>query len=157
MALILAGLLGVFISLAGAWFITSPFNAVQAFGVDPSHLADIALAPGLGVRDVALGLIIIGFALARKPAAHGRRAAHHLDRTHRRLRHRRESLWLRRRRPAFDHAAVSRHPRPDPGAQMTYWFMPKRYWIGATPANRKGWLVTVGFIAIVTPSSQCSG
>jgi uncharacterized protein DUF4267 len=71
MALILAGLLGVFISLAGAWFITSPFNAVQAFGVDPSHLADIALAPGLGVRDIALGLIIIGFALARKPAATG--------------------------------------------------------------------------------------
>jgi hypothetical protein len=71
MALILAGLLGVFISLAGAWFITSPFNAVQAFGVDPSHLADIALAPGLGVRDLALGLIIMGFALARKPAATG--------------------------------------------------------------------------------------
>ena len=71
MALILAGLLGVFISLVGAWFITSPFNAVQAFGVDPSHLADIALAPGLGVRDVALGLIIIGFALARKPGATG--------------------------------------------------------------------------------------
>ena len=67
----MAGLLGVFISLAGAWFITSPFNAVQAFGVDPSHLADIALAPGLGVRDVALGLIIIGFALARKPGATG--------------------------------------------------------------------------------------
>jgi hypothetical protein len=71
MALILAGLLGVFISLAGAWFITSPFKAVQTFGVDPSHLADIALAPGLGVRDVALGLIIISFALARKPAATG--------------------------------------------------------------------------------------
>ena len=71
MALILAGLLGVFISLVGVWFITSPFNAVQAFGIDPSHLADIALAPGLGVRDVALGLIIIGFALARKPGAAG--------------------------------------------------------------------------------------
>jgi hypothetical protein len=58
MALILAALLGVFISLVGVWFITSPFNAVQAFGIDPSHMADIALAPGLGVRDVALGLII---------------------------------------------------------------------------------------------------
>ncbi len=46
MALILAGLLGVFICLTGAWFITSPFGAVQAFGIDPSHLADIALAPG---------------------------------------------------------------------------------------------------------------
>ena len=71
MALILAGVLGAFICLVGAWRITSPFNAVQAFGVDPSHLADIALAPGLGIRDVALGLIIIGFALARKPAATG--------------------------------------------------------------------------------------
>ena len=71
MALILAGVLGVFISLVGVWFITSPFNAVQAFGVDPSHLADIALAPGIGVRDVALGLIIIGFAMARKPGAAG--------------------------------------------------------------------------------------
>ena len=71
MALILAALLGVFISLVGVWFITSPFNAVQAFGIDPSHMADIALAPGFGVRDVALGLIIIGFALARKPGAAG--------------------------------------------------------------------------------------
>ncbi len=71
MALILAGLLGVFISLVGVGFITSPFNAVQAFGIDPSHLADIALAPGIGVRDVALGLIIIGFAMARKPGAAG--------------------------------------------------------------------------------------
>ena len=69
MALILAALLGVFISLVGVWFITSPFNAVQAFGIDPSHMADIALAPGFGVRDVALGLIIIGFALARKQQA----------------------------------------------------------------------------------------
>src|SRR5271166_1149417 len=71
MALILAALLGVFISLVGVWFITSPFNAVQAFGIDPSHMADIAPAPGFGVRDVALGLIIIGFALARKPGAAG--------------------------------------------------------------------------------------
>jgi len=71
MALILVGVLGAFIGLVGVWRITSPFNAVQAFGVDPSHLADIALAPGLGIRDVALGLIIIGFALARKPAATG--------------------------------------------------------------------------------------
>ena len=70
MALILAALLGVFISLVGVWFITSPFNAVQAFGIDPSHMADIALAPGLGVRD-ALGPTIIGFALARKPGAAG--------------------------------------------------------------------------------------
>ncbi len=71
MALILAGVLGAFIGLAGVWFITSPFNAVQAFGIDPSHLADIALAPALGVRNLALGLIIVVFALARKPGATG--------------------------------------------------------------------------------------
>ena len=71
MALILAVLLGAFLCLVGAALIWSPFNAVQAFGIDPSHMADIALAPGLGVRDIALGLIIIAFALARKPAAAG--------------------------------------------------------------------------------------
>src|SRR5512144_606653 len=103
MALILAALLGVFISLVGVWFITSPFNAVQAFGIDPSHMADIALAPGLGVRDVALGLIIIGFTLARKPGAAGT-ALLFLDGAHRRFRHRRKSIWLRRCRPASDHA-----------------------------------------------------
>ena len=70
MALILAGLLGVFISLVGVWFITSPFKRAGVRG-RPSHLADIALAPGIGVRDLALGLIIIGFALARKPGAAG--------------------------------------------------------------------------------------
>ena len=32
---------------------------------------------------------------------------------------------------------------------MTYWFKPHRYGIGATPANRKGWLVTIGFMLIV--------
>jgi hypothetical protein len=32
---------------------------------------------------------------------------------------------------------------------MTYWFKPKRYGWGATPANWKGWLATFGFIAIV--------
>ncbi len=32
---------------------------------------------------------------------------------------------------------------------MTYWFKPKRYGLGATPANWKGWLVTLGFMAIV--------
>ena len=31
---------------------------------------------------------------------------------------------------------------------MTYWFKPKRYGWGATPANWKGWLATFGFIAI---------
>jgi len=32
---------------------------------------------------------------------------------------------------------------------MTYWFKPHRYGIGATPANPKGWLVTIGFMLIV--------
>ncbi len=71
MALILAGLLGAFISLVGLWLMTSPFNAVQAFGIDPSHLADIALAPGLGVRNLALGLIILVLALMRNARALG--------------------------------------------------------------------------------------
>ncbi len=71
MALILAGLLGVFAALFGVWLISSPFNAVQTFGIDPSHMADIGLAPGLGVRDLALGLIIIGFAVARQAKALG--------------------------------------------------------------------------------------
>ncbi len=31
---------------------------------------------------------------------------------------------------------------------MTYWFKPKRYGLGATPANWKGWFATFGFIAI---------
>jgi hypothetical protein len=71
MALIFAGLLGVFLCLIGAALIWAPANAVQAFGIDPSHLADIALAPGLGVRDIALGLLILGFAVARNGAAAG--------------------------------------------------------------------------------------
>ncbi len=32
---------------------------------------------------------------------------------------------------------------------MTYWFKPKQYGLGATPANWKGWLATFGFIAII--------
>ena len=32
---------------------------------------------------------------------------------------------------------------------MTYWFKPKRYGWGATPANWRGWLATCGFIAII--------
>jgi len=71
MALILAGLLGVFISLVGLALIASPFNAVQAFGIDPSHMADLALAPGMGVRELALGLTIIALALTRKASALG--------------------------------------------------------------------------------------
>ncbi|MGO8952697.1 MAG: DUF4267 domain-containing protein [Rhodomicrobium sp.] len=71
MALILAGLLGVFLSLVGLALIVSPFNAVQAFGIDPSHMADLELAPGMGVRELALGLTIAALALMRKAKALG--------------------------------------------------------------------------------------
>ncbi len=71
MVLILAGLFGVFISLVGLALIVSPFNAVQAFGIDPSHMADLALAPGMGVRELALGLTIVALAFMRKASALG--------------------------------------------------------------------------------------
>jgi hypothetical protein len=71
MALILSGLLGAFVSLVGVALIVSPFNAVQAFGIDPSHMADLAIAPGLGTRQLAIGLIIIALALRRQAAALG--------------------------------------------------------------------------------------
>jgi hypothetical protein len=32
---------------------------------------------------------------------------------------------------------------------MSYWFRPKYYGYGATPANWKGWLATAVFIALV--------
>ncbi len=71
MALILAGLFGVFISLVGVALILSPAGAVQAFGIDSSHMADLELAPGMGVRQLALGLSIIALALMRKAQALG--------------------------------------------------------------------------------------
>ncbi|MGO9545923.1 MAG: DUF4267 domain-containing protein [Rhodomicrobium sp.] len=71
MALILAGLLGAFMALVGLALIASPFSAVQAFGIDPSHMADLGLAPGMGVRELALGLAIIALAFMRKPGALG--------------------------------------------------------------------------------------
>ncbi len=71
MALILAGLLGLFISLVGVALIVSPFNAVQAFGIDPSHMADLELAPGMGVRELAIGLMVIALAAMRKARALG--------------------------------------------------------------------------------------
>lgn len=33
--------------------------------------------------------------------------------------------------------------------QRDFWFRPKRYGYGAEPANWKGWLATLGFIAVV--------
>jgi hypothetical protein len=71
MALILAGLLGAFVSLVGLALIASPFNAVQAFGIDPSHMADLGLAPGLGVRQLAIGLTIVALAFMQKARALG--------------------------------------------------------------------------------------
>ncbi len=71
MALVLAALLGLFMSLIGVALIASPFSAVQAFGIDPSHMADIALAPGMGVRELAIGLMIVVLALMRKARALG--------------------------------------------------------------------------------------
>ncbi len=71
MTLILAGLFGLFLSAIGGWMITSPFTAVQAFGVDPSHMADIGLAPAMGARQLALGLIVVLLALRRKSGALG--------------------------------------------------------------------------------------
>jgi hypothetical protein len=71
MALILAGLFGAFISLLGAALIMSPAGAVQAFGIDPSHMADIGLAPLMGVRELALGLTILALAFMRQARALG--------------------------------------------------------------------------------------
>ncbi len=71
MALVLAALLGLFMSLIGVALIASPFSAVQAFGIDPSHMADIALAPGMGVRELAIGLAIVALAAMRKARALG--------------------------------------------------------------------------------------
>jgi hypothetical protein len=51
--------------------VVSPFNTVQAFGIDPSHMADLALAPGLGVRELAIGLIMVALAFARQARALG--------------------------------------------------------------------------------------
>ncbi len=71
MALILAGLFGIFVSLVGVALIVSPAGAVQAFGIDPSHLADLALAPGLGLRQLAIGLTVVVLAMAREARSLG--------------------------------------------------------------------------------------
>jgi hypothetical protein len=71
MALILAGLLGAFVAFVGFAILWSPFSALPAFGIDPSHMADIGLAPGLGVRQLAIGLAIVALALRRQASALG--------------------------------------------------------------------------------------
>jgi hypothetical protein len=37
---------------------------------------------------------------------------------------------------------------------MSYWFRPKRYGYGASPANWKGWLATLAFIVFVAGMSR---
>ncbi len=71
MALILSALYGLFLSAVGAAFILSPRSAVQIFGIDPTHLADIALSPIAGARELALGLVIVVLAIAREQRAAG--------------------------------------------------------------------------------------
>ena len=71
MALFLAGLFGLFLCLTGIVFVISPAGAVAAFGIDPSHMADLPLAPALGVRELVLGLIVATLALRRQSAACG--------------------------------------------------------------------------------------
>jgi hypothetical protein len=71
MALIIAGMFGLFLSAMGAWMLTSPFNAIQIFGIDPSHMADIAIVPAMGIRQLALGLIVLALALRGKAGALG--------------------------------------------------------------------------------------
>ena len=86
MALVLAALLGLFMSLVGVALIASPFSAVQAFGIDPSHMADIALAPGMGVRELAIGLDDCCAGGDAEGAGAGRGAADRLNCSARRFR-----------------------------------------------------------------------
>jgi membrane associated rhomboid family serine protease len=37
---------------------------------------------------------------------------------------------------------------------MTYWFRPKRYGYGATPTTWQGWLLTLGFVALLVAIMQ---
>lgn len=71
MALFLAALFGLFLCLTGIVFVISPAGAVAAFGIDPSHMADLPLAPAVGVRQFALGLIVFALALRRQSGACG--------------------------------------------------------------------------------------
>jgi hypothetical protein len=71
MALLLAGFFGVFLTAIGIAFIQSPQVIAQAFGIDPSHMADLAMTPVAGVRQLAFGLVLIALALRRQRAALG--------------------------------------------------------------------------------------
>jgi hypothetical protein len=71
MALFLAALFGLFLCLTGLVFIISPAGAVAAFGIDPSHMADLPLAPAVGVRQIALGLAVFLLALRRQSSSCG--------------------------------------------------------------------------------------
>jgi Domain of unknown function (DUF4267) len=69
MALVLAGLFGVFLAAMGSVFLLSPQAAVAAFGVDPSHMADLGLAPAIGIRQMVYGVTLAALAIARKRSA----------------------------------------------------------------------------------------
>ncbi len=71
MALILAGLFGLFLTAMGSVFILSPQVAVSAFGIDPSHMADLGLASAVGIRQIVYGLTLAALALTRKSVALG--------------------------------------------------------------------------------------
>lgn len=59
---------GLFYCAVGVAFVTSPASSVTIFGVDASHMADVSLASALGVRQLALGVIIVWLALAQPKA-----------------------------------------------------------------------------------------
>jgi hypothetical protein len=71
MVLAFGGLYGLFLIVVGAAFILSPEGAVTAFGIDPSHMADLAVAPLAGARSVALGGALLLLALFRERMAVG--------------------------------------------------------------------------------------
>jgi len=71
MALIATGLFGLFLAAMGSVFLMSPQVAVAAFGIDPSHMADLGLAPALGIRQIVYGLTLAALALGRKSSALG--------------------------------------------------------------------------------------
>ena len=71
MTLILTGLFGAFLAVMGVVFVTSPQVAVTAYGIDPSHMADLPLAPILGIRQIVFGATLVALAFARNRLALG--------------------------------------------------------------------------------------
>jgi hypothetical protein len=71
MTLIFAGLFGLFLAAMGSVFLLSPQVAVASFGIDPSHMADLPLAPVLGIRQIVFGLTVAALAARRASSALG--------------------------------------------------------------------------------------